>query len=105
MYPLSLLLDENLPMSEQDTCLNRLKKDQITTRLDWLAFVVGKRMDKVSATMISLLPTEYDWMTPEEKNVSHKLKLQLPSYGEEMLAARERLLIKRAARNKIVSGV
>ena len=76
----------------------KLTCDQINAELDKITQTVRKRMDFASNTMLGLLPTEYDWMTPAEKTRTHELKLQLPSYGQLALEARKRLAIRRANR-------
>jgi hypothetical protein len=68
-----------------------MEKSEIVARLDEITKAIRLRMDEVDPIMIGLLPTELDWATHEERDESHRLKLLLPSYGEEMQAARERL--------------
>jgi hypothetical protein len=59
---------------------------------------VKNRMKDIDPMLAGLLPTEYDWMTEEERAEMHTLRLSLPSYGEEALAARERIKARRAQR-------
>lgn len=79
-----------------------MTKDEIVIEIDKIQSDIRARMDTVSDTLISLMPTEYDWATPEERTKLHNLKLQLPSYFEEAQMARERLRIKRLNRNKVI---
>jgi len=78
----------------------RLTKDEISRQLDEITQDVRARMATIGPTMIGLMPTESDWMTPAERTRSHELKLQLPSFGEEAVAARKRLQLKREARKR-----
>lgn len=75
-------------------------KNEVVADLDVIMLAVQKRMVGVDQCMLGLLPAESDWMTGEELEQVHKLKLELPSHGEERAAAIERLQAKRLARTK-----
>ena len=76
----------------------RLPKEEIVRRLDAIQTAVQARMAEAHPDILGLLPSELDWMTAEERAERHELVLQLPSAGEERIAARARLQAKVAAR-------
>jgi hypothetical protein len=79
-----------------------MTKAEIESELEDIIQAVRLRMEDVGPTMIGLLPTEFDWMTPEERARQHELKLQLPSYGQEAMEAKARLKEKRRKRLELL---
>lgn len=59
------------------------RKAAIESRMEEITQAVRARMAEVGPTMLSLLPSEFNWMTPEEREEWHRLRLALPSYAEE----------------------
>jgi hypothetical protein len=64
--------------------------DKINKKLDRLSEIA---QDRMSRTDLTTLPnhTTYDFLTDEEKEERHLLLLQLPSAGEKMVAAQNRI--------------
>lgn len=49
---------------------------------------------------VEYVPSDTDFLTAEERETFHQAKMQLPSYGELAVAARERLKAKIAKRRQ-----
>ena len=78
-----------------------MTKDEIYSALVIVQAPARKRMDEASPMWLGLKPTEADWMTSEEMAESHRLKLLLPTFGEEKRDAIERIRLKREARKQL----
>jgi hypothetical protein len=85
-------------MGQPEALLTKFeKKPAITNQIDAIVAKGAERMAQATPDMRGLRPTEVDWLTTNELQQLHSLKLQLPSPGEERLAAQQRIAAKRAA--------
>jgi len=76
---------------------------EVVAAIDAISAVIAARMDEGSALMLGLMPAAVQWATPDERTKLHALRLELPSYGEAAVAARARILARRASLKRKVS--
>lgn len=74
-----------------------MSKDAILAEIEWLGDRVQLRMEETPCSTASPYASAY--MSDRESSRMHDLKMALPSAGDEMLAAKERILARIQARN------
>ena len=73
--------------------------EEIVARIDAVGAIARARMQQCDPiTNAARGGAEVDYMTPEELQEMHDLKMALPTFGEMRDAARERIKAKIAAR-------
>lgn len=74
-------------------------EEEIVIRIDAIGAIARARMQQCDPiTNAARGVAEVDYMTPEELQEMHDLKMALPTFGEMRDAARERIKAKIAAR-------
>ena len=72
----------------------------VNAEIDRISSIGRERMNKATQEMRGLNPTEYDWLSNEERQRIHELQMTRPTMGQLREEAKKRVLIKRAERKK-----
>ena len=86
----------------------RMTKPDRMLELERLLDEVGRpgreRLAKADSVMAGLLPTPFDWMTEEERQVMHELKMAYQELEREWNAgAHDRVMVRRRERMRRLS--